>query len=174
MANLILPSRGLDRDLTYPEVEHFLRSRWGSRGGMDNRRGFVPALRRLLYTTFIYIKRESDPVIIDHPLRDDVNQKAELEWWQQDHKLAGFGWAFTKGEAVDQALACARRGNLEAAGITAWLNRSTRQLEIYERSPREQPRGEDGLDNISTWYRPTGRQLTREQLAGLAGINPAH
>lgn len=160
--------RGLDRASDYAEAQAFLRQRYGARGRIENCRGI--SRFGLLYTCWLIVKREENPIIIDHPLRDgELVTKAELEWWQQSHRIVGWGWALNKAGAVDQALACARRGRLEQLGLEAWLNRETRSYEVFECSPRYQPQGEDDLDNIRIWYRPTGRRLERAQLAQFAG-----
>jgi hypothetical protein len=175
MALTILGSgRGSDSGSDYAEAQAFLRKRYGERGRLETCKGITRF--GLLYTSWLIAKREDGPVIIDHPLRDgDLITKAELEWWQQSHQIVGWGWALNKAGAVDQALACSRRGKLEQMRLEAWLNRATRQFEVYECSPRYQPRGEDDIDNIRIWYRPTGRRLEREQLAHFAGApSPGH
>jgi hypothetical protein len=101
----------------------------------------------------VVAKVEEGPIVIDHPL--DSSEHAELEWWQQDHLLTGFGCSANMAEAVDQAMASARRGKLERVGLTLWRDRVAGVLRLFRRSTR----GEN--------YRPTGDELTREAFEAL-------
>jgi hypothetical protein len=148
MSNLILHQRG-DNFPSRERVAKELRRLFGSHGRCET--WGERTVYGTIYMVFV-VATTDGPIIVDHP---DQDGKAQLEWWQQDHVLCGFGRSRKLGEAVDQAMAAARRGNLEQRGITLWLDRRAAKFIGYRRSPR----GEG--------YRPTGERISPATFAEL-------
>jgi hypothetical protein len=147
----ILSQMGLDRFQASDEIVTELRKLYGGRGRLEVTRR--SSRFGQVYAAWVVAKVEEGPIVIDHPL--DHSEHAELEWWQQDHLLTGFGCSASMAEAVDQAMASARRGKLELVGLTLWRDRVAGVLRLFRRSPR----GEN--------YQPTGDELTREAFENL-------
>lgn len=146
----ILTHRLSDQLPSYETIGVTLRRLYGERGRCEivaEKTPFGP-----IFMAFVVATVASGPIVIDHPIDDG---KAQLEWWQQDHVLCGFGRSRNEGEAIDQALAAARRGQLERLEITLWLDRVRARYQAFRRSPRGDA------------YRPTGAPITREAFAAL-------
>jgi hypothetical protein len=92
----ILLNRGSDQFPSYEAVGKVLRRLYGERGRMEifAERGMFGSI----YMAFVVATIEGGPVIVDHPIDEG---KAQLEWWQQDHVLCGFGRSRKLGQAVD-------------------------------------------------------------------------
>jgi hypothetical protein len=80
-------------------------------------------------------------------------EPAQLEWFQKDNLLVGFGFARTLVEATHQAMASAARGKLERRDLTVWWDRVARRFRFFDRGP--------GRLDASGHYRPRGRKLSR-------------
>ncbi|HJX54011.1 MAG TPA: hypothetical protein VJ801_14690 [Polyangia bacterium] len=83
---------------------------------------------------------------------------AELAWWQKSNRLIGYGIAPTSAEAAEQALACARRGNLARAAVEVWFDRASRTFHVFRCSIRDPDS-----------YRPSGSALSLVEIATLSG-----
>jgi hypothetical protein len=85
-----------------------------------------------------------------------TRETAELEWWQKDHHLLGFGLAKNGAEAVEEALACADRGRVARLDLEIWFDRGPRRFRFFRRSRR---------DDAS--YKPLGAELGAEEFRAL-------
>jgi hypothetical protein len=92
--------------------------------------------------------------IVAHEL---TGEPAQLEWWQRDHLLCGFGIATTMAAAADQAVCAMERGELERLQLTVWWDRFTHKHRFFRRSPRQ-----DG-----NRYLPSGDEITGATLRAL-------
>jgi hypothetical protein len=146
------------RTSTWEEIGAELRRKWGRSGGAPGvfivRPGAMPGRRIAFLVVFPPGEQYRDGITENHLTGD----AAELEWWQKDHRLLGFGLARTTGEAVAQAIACADRGTVERLGLEVWFDRGPRRFRFFARSRRD-----------SRTYRPSGRELTAEQFRILVG-----
>ena len=114
------------------------------------------ALKGRAPVCFLLSFPEGDNPIVDHPL----GGLATCEWWQRPNLILGQGTdGGTLEELAEDALAMARRGQIEALKLTAWFNRFAKRpgFEFYEYSRR------DPSEN----YQPTGRKVSDNRGAGL-------
>jgi hypothetical protein len=103
-----------------------------------------------LYACWVLAMAEDEQhLLVAHPMQEGP---AELEWWQRDHTLIGWAVRPSMGDAVDRAIYCARRGQLERYRLTVWRDRLRARMLIFERSTRHPELN----------YQPRGRQLTRQ------------
>jgi hypothetical protein len=147
-----------DRASTWEEIGAELRAKWGRNGAAPGvfivRPGAMPGRRMAFLIVFPPGEQYHDG-ITENAL---TGETAQLEWWQKDHRLLGFGLAATASEAAEQAMACADRGMVERLGLEVWFDRGPRRYRFFKRSRR----------NPET-YCPTGGELTAEQFRVLIG-----
>jgi hypothetical protein len=148
----LLRNPGRDRPPTPKEVANDLRKLYGTRGV------FAGTKREGLFCTFIVALCDQDDTFAANYLD---GEQAEREWWQRDHVLTGFGLSAQEPESHWQALACARRGELEHYALCVWFDRGSwpdfqKRYRIFRRAPRLAPR-----------YRPAGPELSIREITHL-------
>ncbi len=90
--------------------------------------------------------------------------QAELEWWQRDHVLTGLAFDRSEPDSHWEALACAKRGQLERARICAWFDRGSLprlipHFEFFRRAPRDRER-----------FRPRGEPIDVREMRRMLGV----
>ena len=140
------------RASTWEEIGAELRRKWGRGGAAPGvfivRPGAMPGRRMAFLVVFPPAEQFRDG-ITENQLS---GEPAQLEWWQKDHRLLGFGLAAGAAQAVDQAISCANRGTVERLGLEVWFDRGPRRFRFFRRSRR----------NPET-YRPTGTELPADE-----------
>jgi hypothetical protein len=147
MSPIALVQASKDRVQTYDEIGQELKRRYGVTARLElvMRGGLIAPI----FAAFVIVLKE-EAEIVQHLLKDEL---AQLEWWQSDHVLVGFGSGAEAQDAVDRAMACARRGQLERCQVTLWKDRMAGKFFAFVRSPRGRN------------YQPTGPLIPARVLA---------
>ena len=90
--------------------------------------------------------------------------QSEREWHQRDHVLTGFGMGQLEPESYWEALACAKRKELERRDLCLWMDRGQpprfdTRFRYFKRSRRIWPT-----------FRPTGRELSPSEFLSLVAM----
>jgi hypothetical protein len=145
----LLLNPGLDRPPTPKEIAQELRNLYRDRGVLADTR------RDDMYVTFVVVLCDPDDQYAAN-LFD--GEQAEREWWQRDHVLTGLGMSIFQPEAQQEALAGAKRAQLEKLRLCLWFDKGVwpdfiPRYRIFRRAPRLAPH-----------YRPAGPELSPAEL----------
>ena len=136
MPQLLLLNRTRDRPPTPAEVRDDIRKLGYPHGGT-----LAGAFNRDIGLWLCFVVAFCD--------RDDLyaanrfsGQKAEREWWQRDHVLTGMAFSPLEPDSHWEALACAKRKQLEIARWCVWFDRGSLpdlipHFEFFQRAPRD-------------------------------------
>jgi hypothetical protein len=153
MSDLVLQlNRTRDRPPTPSEVAEDIRRLGYSNGG-----ALSGAFNRDLGLWICFVVAFTD--------RDDSfapnifsGKKSALEFWQRDHVLTGIAFSELEPDSHWEALACAKRQDLERFRLCVWFDRGTLpklvpHYKFFRRAPRD-----------AETYRPQGPEITVRDL----------